>query len=173
MKKYILPIIVALLALFIQGCGLLTLHPIFTPDQLVFDNRLTGKWKAAGGTTEFEPASKAIREIPDPLKPHAGRFYLCTRKDGDGKVESRFLAFLVKVGNNYFMDLFPLETEKTAAIDHFFKSHELKMHTVSKIEFLNGSIRWVDFKDNYVTDLIKKTGRSGSAIAAAVELGEA
>src|SRR5215208_6351568 len=132
-------IVLSILLLFMSGCGLLTLHPIFTPDELVVDNRLPGKWKSEGGYIEFEPGSKAATdEVPGSLRPYVSKFYLCTRKNEEGIVESRFLAFLVKIGNNQFMDLYPLQTEKTKKIDEFFSSHELKLHTISKLEIKNG-----------------------------------
>jgi hypothetical protein len=155
MKKISILIFAALL-LFMPGCGLLTLHPIFTPGDLLIDNRLPGKWKSGEGYTEFEPATKVARdEIPENLRPFVNKFYLCTRRDDDGTTGSRDLVFLVKIGNNYFVDMYPLPTEKTKNIDEFFNSHELKMHTISKLEFKNGGMKLVGFKDNYVEDLIK------------------
>ncbi|MGZ3845615.1 MAG: hypothetical protein ACXVBH_06140 [Flavisolibacter sp.] len=155
MKKISIVIFAALL-LFMPGCGLLTLHPIFTPGDLVVDNRLQGKWKAGDGYTEFAPATKvAMEEIPEKLRPFANKFYLCTRRSDDGTTGSRDLAFLVKIGNNYFLDMYPLQTDDTKRIDEFFTSHELKMHTISKLEFTGRNIRLIGFKDNYVEDLIK------------------
>lgn len=155
MKKISIIIFAALL-LLMPGCGLLTLHPIFTPGDLLVDNRLPGKWKTGDGYTEFEPATKvAMDEIPEKLRPFVNKFYLCTRSSDDGTKESRDLAFLVKIGNNYFIDMYPLSTDKTKNIDEFFSSHELKMHTISKLEFKNGSMKLIGFKDNYVEDLIK------------------
>jgi hypothetical protein len=155
MKKISIFVFAALL-LFMPGCGLLTLHPIFTPGELILDNRLQGKWKAGGGYTEFEPATKvAMDEIPEKLRPFVNKFYLCTRRSDDGSTASRDLAFLVKIGNNYFIDMYPLKTEETKRLDEFFSSHELKMHTISKLEFTNRNIKLTGFKDNYVEDLIK------------------
>jgi hypothetical protein len=154
MKKF--SIFIATLLFITPGCGLLTLHPIFTPDELIVDSRLTGKWKSGDGYTEFESATKVtMGEVPEKLRPYLNKFYLCTRRSDDGTVGSRNLAFLVKIGNSYFMDMYPLPTEKTKNIDEFFSAHELKMHTITKLEIKNGTIKLIDFKDNYVEDLIK------------------
>lgn len=155
MKKFPF-LVLAILLLFVSGCGLLTLHPIFTPKDLIVDNRLPGKWQMSEGYTEFEPASKAASaEIPEKLRPYINRFYLCTRRSGNGNIDSRNLAFLVKIGNNYFMDMYPLQTERTKKIDEFFSSHDMKMHTITKVKFKDGNLRLIDFKDNYVEDLIR------------------
>lgn len=154
MKKYTL--LLAAFLLLLSGCGLLTLHPIFTPDQLVMDSRLLGKWKAEEGYTVFEPAAKtSVTELPEKLRPYTGKFYLCTRMGDDGSIGSRDFAFMVKIGNHYFLDLYPLETPKTKDLDPFFTAHDLKMHTITSLEMGNGTLKWEAFKDNYVKDLIK------------------
>jgi len=51
--------------------------------------------------------------------------------------------------------MYPLQTEKTKKLDEFFSSHELKMHRITKVQFKDGNLRLVDFKDNYVEDLIR------------------
>lgn len=155
MKKFPF-IVVTTLAFLFSGCGFLTFHPIFTPKDLIVDNRLPGKWQNEEGYNEFEPATMAaISEIPEKLRPYVNRFYLHTHRSDDGTVDSRNLAFLVKIGNNYFMDLYPLQTEKEKKMDEFFSSHELKLHRIIKVEFKNGNLKLIDFKDNYVENLIK------------------
>jgi hypothetical protein len=155
MKKFRFLIFAAFLLFFIQGCGLLTLHPVFTPNDLIVDSRLPGKWKTGEGVTEFEPATRAAtNEIPEKIRPYLNKFYLCTRRSDNGTIDSRNLAFLVKIGKNYFMDMYPLQTEKAKKIDEFFSSHEMKMHTITKVQFKDGNLRLIDFKDNYVEDLI-------------------
>lgn len=147
---------VVFILLIMSGCGLLTLHPIFSPDDLVFKTELLGKWKAEGSVLQIEPATSiSANEIPVPLRSYNKRFYVLRQMDSDGTEKRRSLAFLVKIGPYYFIDLYPIETQESAAVDVFFKENQYKLHQVTRIAIASGKLYWQDFQDNYVEELIK------------------
>lgn len=151
MKK-LFPILFAAFVLILSGCGLTTLHPIFTPDDLIMDNRLLGKWQNDETSYLFEPASHVpLSDIPEKLQKFKTKFYVLTTGS------EKNLAFLVKIGPHYFLDVYPIEGDAQKAIDPFYKTHNVRMHTVHKLDFDSPtSFRLHNFEDSYLKDLIRK-----------------
>lgn len=151
MKKVLL-FFFSLITLLIAGCGLTTLHPIFTPDDLVMDNRLLGKWESDKTWYRFDPATTvAIEDIPEKLRPLANRFYSLTTETGLN------LAFMVKIGEHYYLDVYPIESRTEKNIDPFFKKHKLRMHTVHRLDYEGpSSFHLLNFEEDYLKNLIRK-----------------
>ena len=144
-------ILLAASLLMLSGCGLTTLHPIFTPGDLIMDNRLLGKWETKDNWYRFEPATQAtINDMPEQLQKFRNNFYLLTTKKGKN------LAFLVKIGPHYFLDVYPIEGDAEKPIDPFFKLHKIRMHTVHRLDHLTtASLRILNFEDSYLENLIR------------------
>ncbi|HEX6333737.1 MAG TPA: hypothetical protein VFZ78_05895 [Flavisolibacter sp.] len=150
---------IAIFLVFLAGCGLMTMHPIFTPDELLTDSRMGGAWQSQDKKVVFAPASTIrISDIPEKLRLYRDRFYVCSRYGDDGELDRRSLAFLVRIGPHLYMDEFPLDTPAEQGLDDFFQQHQLKRHTISRVDFENGNktLVWRGFKDDFVEDLIKK-----------------
>jgi len=100
MKK-ISSFLFAVSLLMLAGCGLTTLHPIFTPGDLIMDTHLMGKWENEKTWYRFDPASQvALEYIPEKLQQFSSKFYLLTTYNG------RNLAFLIKFGDHRFLDVY-------------------------------------------------------------------
>ena len=106
-----------LLAGLLGGCIHLSLHPLYTDKELLFEEKLLGTWAENGNKWEFEEGS-------DPNS------YDLTVTDEDGKGE--FAAHLVKIDDMLFLDLFPTGPE--LEINEFLAMHLLSVHTFMKIE---------------------------------------
>lgn len=108
-----------LTALILGGCLLPSLHPLYTDQDLIFEEKLIGKWMQVqdGGTTiwEFKPG---------PDKSYELRVF-------DGK-EGRFEAHLLTLEDRLFLDLFP--AEPNLAENDFYKWHLLPAHTFMAVD---------------------------------------
>lgn len=97
------------LAALMAGCvPIFSLHPLASPDRLAFEERLTGVWVDDGNTTwEFTRATASdANALPDGLDAAGDRFYRLDFRD-DGRRAGAFLACLVRLGDDLFLDIFP------------------------------------------------------------------
>lgn len=101
-----------LLAAILGGCvPVMSLHPLFTEEALVFEEELLGTWVDEGSQTQKE----AFRS-PDPNSPKTTwefqrpdeeeRGYKLIFTDEEGK-KGLFSAHLVKLGGRLFLDVYP------------------------------------------------------------------
>lgn len=105
-----------LLAVMLGGCVLSSLHPLYTDEELIFEEKLIGKWSDEHNIWEFragEPNTYQMRVF-------------------DGK-EGRFVAHLVKLEDMLFLDIFPDEPCLEQDND-FYKLHILPTHTFMKVD---------------------------------------
>ncbi len=105
-----------LLAVMLGGCVLSSLHPLYTDEELIFEEKLIGKWSGENNLWEFragEPNTYQMRIF-------------------DGQ-EGRFVAHLVKLGDMLFLDIFP-DSETLGEPQAFYGFHLLPTHTFMKVE---------------------------------------
>jgi len=107
-----------LLAIVLGGCLPLSIHPLYTDDTLVFEEKLVGKWADGDEIWQFTQDSN--------------NSYILRIVDEDGK-EGYFNAHLVKLENMLFMDIFP-DGETLRDTQTFYAIHLLPMHTFIKVE---------------------------------------
>lgn len=105
------------LAVLLVGC-VPSLHPLYTGKDLVFNEKLLGTWADKENRWTFQKGT-------DPNS------YKLSVTDEKGK--GRFIAYLVKIDNMLFLDLFPEEPELEQAND-FYKLHLVGVHTFIKVE---------------------------------------
>jgi len=101
-----------LAAILLAGCApIVSLHPLFTKENIVFDEKLVGTWVKDVNNPEViwkfsrldESAAKGLLE---PWKDVITKFYGLDITDQDGRKGS-FAACLVKLGDRLFLDIFP------------------------------------------------------------------
>jgi len=105
-----------LLAVMLGGCVLSSLHPLYTDEELIFEEKLIGKWSDEDNIWEFragEPNTYQMRVF-------------------DGQ-EGRFVAHLVKLEDMLFLDIFP-DSETLGEPQAFYSFHLLPVHTFMKVE---------------------------------------
>jgi len=160
MKKKSAIIGLVLFLFFLSGCLFPSLHPIFTEKDLVFNKNLLGTWKNPKNNdiVQFEKASpKNLKEFNEPLKKQVDKIYMLTNKDSAGNVKSKYYVFLVRLGNKYYIDYYPAETDKQNNYDGFFTGHFIKMHLFYNIHFVtNQALELKQFDKGFLEDLIKK-----------------
>jgi hypothetical protein len=100
------------LAGLVAGCvPIVSLHPLFTKDDLAFDEKLLGIWledvNSPEPSWEFARMTEAdAGNLPDDLKSEFKRVYRLNVTDEEGHRGS-FAACLVKLGNRMFLDVLP------------------------------------------------------------------
>lgn len=107
-KKLAFYVLAALLA----GCvPIVSLHPLFTAEDIAFDEKLVGTWVEDPNnpetTWEFSRLDASAAEgLLEPWKEDITKFYRLTVTDDEGHAGS-FAACLVKLGERRFLDVFP------------------------------------------------------------------
>ena len=113
-----------LLAALLGGC-VPSLHPLYTSQDITYDEKLVGTWVGNDQKLVFE-------------KLETRKFYDLTstleNKHGN------FAAHLVKVDQMLFLDLFPKGPKLDDATD-YYKSHLLKAHTFIEVEQIEPTLK--------------------------------
>lgn len=132
MKKISTLLLVLLTGITLQGC-ITSLHPLYTDKDLVFDARLLGTW-----ITDDPAETWQLENLLDKDKTKfKSQFinkdtYLLTHTSKGGR--STFQFNLVKLGDHYFIDLYPGELKEQ---DKLLEDHYLPVHSYAKIRIDN------------------------------------
>ncbi len=100
------------LAILFGGClQVVSLQPLFTKEDVVFDETLLGTWlydpNKPEATWEFSRLDEpAARNLPQAWRDGNTKFYRLDTTDEKGKKAS-FIACLVKLSDRLFLDMFP------------------------------------------------------------------
>ena len=118
-----------LLAFLLGGC-VLSVHPLFSEDDLVFEEKLLGVWAEKQDSQErWEFGRHGDRD---------DRRYTIVYTDTEGKT-GEFLASLGKLNDMLFLDLYPAEADVNA--NEFYKYHLLGVHTFLKVEQIGPTLQ--------------------------------
>lgn len=118
-----------LLAGILSGC-IPSLHPLFTNEDVIFEEKLLGIWAEEKGSRE----SWEFQRYGD----EDSKRYKMIYTDEEGK-EGSFLATLGRLNSMLFLDLFPGEAEINT--NDFYKVHLLGVHTFMKIEQIEPTLQ--------------------------------
>ncbi len=124
-------------ALLLAGCEpTLSLHPLFTEKDLVFEPALVGSWAGEEDKTTitFQKAGENAYEL----------FFM-----GEGTTGKHFEARLAQVGRFLFLDVCPKEVDTK---DDFYKKHLVRAHTFYRIK-IDGDVLKINYLDD---DWVKK-----------------
>jgi len=115
-----------------------SLHPLYTDKELVFEEKLLGRWGKDDEVWEFKKGQEEKS------------YDLITKEDGK---EGKFTAYLVKIQDSrktdkekqatgqtlLFLDLYPKEPELETS--DFYKLHLLPVHTFIKVEQIEPALK--------------------------------
>jgi hypothetical protein len=134
-------LIVALLAVLVQGCVVKSLHPFYLEEDVVFKAELLDAWE------DQERRKWKISSVKE--KPNA--YEMKVSKDGK---EAVFLVHLFKLDKALYLDFLPVSSsEETIDI---FNMHLLPTHSVAKIARMENDevlIKW--FNEELMTELFE------------------
>ena len=108
-----------MLAVLLGGC-VLSLHPLYTEDDLIFEEKLLGKWvkKGSAETWQFKRAD-------------GGKSYKVVYTDDNG-IKGSFDAGLGEINDVMYLNIFPREPELKE--NDYYKFHILRAHSFIRIE---------------------------------------
>ena len=139
------------LAVLMAGCvPIVSLHPLFTKDTLVFEEKLLGTWAEQSGqpevTWEFARLEAGVPErLPAELRDQTEKCYRVNVTDDKGR-KGAFVACLVKLQDKLFLDILPdkvpageqdPEQMKLPYNAFFF----LRIHTVVRVSSLGDQLK--------------------------------
>ncbi len=142
-----------LLAAVLGGCvPVMSLHPLYTEKDLVFDARLIGTWVEDSNKPDNVWEFKEFNE--------EDKVYRLIFTDNEGSKGS-FEAHLTKLGKNLFLDLYPRETpwdEKDPnkvnwAYNTLFL---IPTHTFIKVDFVGSVLKLQLTDDDAMKELLKE-----------------
>ena len=141
MKTIKILFVILLAGITFQGC-ITSLHPLYTEKDLVFDKHLLGTWRSDSPTESWKLENLMEKEL-SPYKDQKERkdkevfksqfinknTYLLTYTDKGEKAE--FLLNLVKLDNNFYIDLYPGPLKEK---NELLEDHYLPVHSYAKIK---------------------------------------
>lgn len=128
------------ICLWVAGCYIQSLNPIYDEETLTFDLGLVGKWSSSGNDGEFWIFEKAGEQEYKLI----GEF----NENGETK-RAYFEAFLSRLGDFLFLDIFPKRLQEMPDI---YQAHLIPVHSFFKIHrdgntLITQSIDFNLFKD--------------------------
>lgn len=144
---------ILLLSWLFSSCLIKSFNPFFHKEDVVFDDRLLGKWiDQDDGQWSFEK-NKVEKDQDQNKKQHP--YYILNYREDDGEV-SRFMTTLFKLDDAFYLDFFPdLETISDREL---LAVHTLPVHSLAKFGFTEDgqvSIRW--FNEEWLGELIEQS----------------
>jgi hypothetical protein len=142
-----------LLAVLLGGCvPVVSLHPLFTDEKLVFKEKLLGTWADDPNSPKVTWQFKRIAE-PE-------KAYKLIFSDDKGKKGS-FVARLVKLENSLFLDVYPAELpwepEDPNNVKWLYNSFFLiPAHTFMKIDSIEPQLKMQLTDDDSMEELLKE-----------------
>ncbi len=121
-------------ALIIGGC-IPSLHPLYTDETLIFDEKLIGKWSDEGDDTIWEFRRSGEKKYN-------------VRLSGNGS-GGRFEGHLVNLDGALFLDLYP---EKLDIDDGFYEIHFVRAHTFLRVSLLDPNLQLAMMKPDIIED---------------------
>ncbi|WP_336517311.1 hypothetical protein [Pollutibacter soli] len=122
---------IACILLLFTGTGCLnTFYPIFGADDVIDPKPMYGEWFSGNEKMIITPAdhlSYQTAKIP-------AKGMIVREFNSEGIEETTNLAFLVKIGDHYFLDMFPGNTPGESEMDPIFRSMFLKQHSVYRVD---------------------------------------
>ena len=139
MRRFVFVVILAA-ALLAQGCLVVSLNPLYTENDIVFDETLVGTWGDVASDKDSWVFEKA-----------EGKAYRLTVNE-EGKPPGQYQAHLVKLGEYLFLDLYP---EGQEGINEFFLSHVIPAHSIWRTTIAADSLSITPLDFDWLTQEIR------------------
>lgn len=136
--------IVAIVLLF-SGCGIFSLHPLYHKDDLILKNEMIGTWQ--------NEKDKEMFLMIDTIGNMQYEFHMIDDVD-----TVAFVMGLLKLNNQYFIDLFPSDDcsgitgDKCESWEMMVRNY-IPIHTFMKIDYLDDGIYLSEFDNERLIEL--------------------
>lgn len=154
--KQILTIGALLVLATSTGC-LNTFYPIFDSTDLADPKTIYGEWIFENEKMIISPADQEKTSAQMPSK-FPGKGMIIKEFNEEGIEEATNLAYLVKIGDHYFLDMFPQASPAEAELDPVYRSLFVKQHTVYRVDsFFQGNKLFIQrVSDNLIREQLEK-----------------
>jgi hypothetical protein len=154
-------LIISMIGLCIMGCWTLSVHPLYTNDDLIFDEALIGTWGDPAGedeeTWKFEKSDGAYKLIvrnTDADHSFNDPFEDCySMLEYDPRTDGVFEVHLLKLGEYMFLDIFPEEPEIGNEV---FLSHVIPAHSFMQIKIEGDTLNLAFFETDWLEKSIEE-----------------
>ena len=168
----------ALLVFALSQSCIPSIHPLYTKDKIVYLNLLEGIWTDEPGDVQLKKHMTPQGEKKDievtihedgsdqaeiwDFRKKDDNGYLLIHQDGKGR-KAAFEVFVVKLGDDHFMDFFPIDLPKEVGEDAYHKftndmatSHLMLVHTFAKLIIINDEIKIEMFDPDFLERLFEQ-----------------
>ena len=136
-----------LLIIFLNGCVVPSIQPLYTHAEVVFEESMLGEWEGKNSVWTFEKKNEhsyylTYREGSDPINDPSSCTY------------AEFEVHLVQLENNYFLDFLPINYLNTENL--FLLSHLIETHSFAKIDIQKNRVSMTFFDYQWLEDLLER-----------------
>lgn len=124
--------------LALAGCYVQSLNTLVTDDIVTYDAELVGTWVA-------EDDEEFVFTLVDTAQ---GTYALLCDESGS---QGRFEAFLVELGGQNFLDIYPEEPQSE---NGFYKDHLLRVHNILRVQRTVDTLWVADFDAEWLATMI-------------------
>ena len=132
------------LAVILGGC-VPSLQPLYTNNDLIYEQKLLGKWVSGDPNTQWKFDEVSVQG-------DAKKYYLLTVTDKNGS--GQFDAHLLKLDNMMFLDLFPKDVNIQNC--DLMKVHLVPAHTFYKVEQIDPNLMLKTLLNDDTEKLLEK-----------------
>lgn len=167
MKRTVIFTALFMTAFLLSGCFLKSVHPLVKEEDSIVVPGLEGRWESSeerwtfARSREYFPSSISSDDEDlffningeDSTDIEGMKGYLMIHEDiGGSSVDSTFfMTYFVNLGDNLFLDLYPLDLRESS----LYTNHFIPIHTFAKVELKSDSLDIRLFKDSWIEDQIK------------------
>lgn len=116
-----------------------SIHPLYTPEDVVFDPALVGQWSGNNFHITFTR--------------HGEKAYRFVHTDKNGQ-EGVFVAHLLELDGHRFLDLFPEHKLDGKESNTFYEFHLLPTHTFMRVDQITPTLQMAPMNPKWVEEFV-------------------
>ncbi len=120
------------ISITLGGC-LNTFYPIYQPEDLVWNEKILGTWRFEDKTLLFTKLPET-NTLPKPLSAFKEKIILVREITDKNTETSNDIALLIKIGDHYFLDRFPVPNSSEQRLSPLYSNLFLRQHSVYRVD---------------------------------------
>ena len=147
-------IVVAMAALLLTGCLVMSLHPFFTENDAVFEKSLVGMWVDKSGEASLTFKQFGANAYRVTFVQHANSSPM-KGKERPGE-PAEFEAHLGRIGGSLFLDLYPDKDSWRRLKNDLLAVHLAPAHTISRVSLQGDNLVIAGLEHDWLKELVAK-----------------
>lgn len=139
---------IVMVIFLIQGCVVKSIHPFYTPQDLIFRKEITGKWMDRDSSVWVIAQHMKSTGLFKPDKPDNS--YDITYISDDGT--ARFIAHLFELDKILYLDFYPSDISCGNDMANY---HMIGAHSLAKVSLAGGKISISWYNEEWLADLFR------------------